>query len=122
MNFLMMPQELEVWYVLPALRRALANILVNTHNLSQIEVARKLGITKSAVSQYLSAKRAKEISFTRDIKTEIAKSAKKIVERDATPAKELYHLCGVIRKKGYLCGVHRKMTRTEKSCTICLNR
>jgi len=61
------PCELIVWYVLPAIRREFARVLVKEFNLTQREAARKLGVTESAVSQYLKSKRGKEMKFNQEI-------------------------------------------------------
>lgn len=45
-------------YILPLFRSLVAKELVNTHNLTQIEAAKKLGTTQAAISQYVRAKRA----------------------------------------------------------------
>lgn len=45
-------------YVLPVFRSLVAKELVNSHNLTQIEAAQKLGTTQAAISQYLNSKRA----------------------------------------------------------------
>jgi predicted transcriptional regulator len=45
-------------YVLPVFRAFVAKELVNTHNLTQVETAKKLGTTQAAISQYISSKRA----------------------------------------------------------------
>ncbi len=45
-------------YILPIFRSLVAKELVNTHNLTQIEAAKKLGSTRAAISQYVRAKRA----------------------------------------------------------------
>ena len=47
------PCELIVWYVLPMIRREMADELVTVHNMSQAEVARKFDVTDAAVSQYI---------------------------------------------------------------------
>jgi len=73
-----LPQEIEVWYVIPALRRELAKALTLKHKLSQKEAAELLGISEAAVSQYIKEKRAKQIKFTRQDKKEIEKTAKKM--------------------------------------------
>ena len=51
------PCELVVWYVLPMIRRGLADELVDRHHLKQADVARLYGVTDSAVSTYRSKKR-----------------------------------------------------------------
>ncbi len=47
------PCEIVTKHVLPALRAMLVRDLVKRHKLTQAEVAKKLGITQPAVSQYL---------------------------------------------------------------------
>ena len=66
-----MPQEIEVRYILPAIRRELARIFIQEHNLSQKEAANVLGLTEAAISQYLHYKRAKEVVFSDIIVNEI---------------------------------------------------
>ncbi|MBA3044390.1 helix-turn-helix domain-containing protein, partial [archaeon] len=48
-----MPCEVIIWYILPGIRREITKSLLK-NGLSQREVAKKLGITDAAVSQYLS--------------------------------------------------------------------
>ncbi len=45
-------------YVMPAYRALIAEELVHTHKLTQVETAKKLGTTQAAISQYLNSKRA----------------------------------------------------------------
>lgn len=66
----MMPQEVEVWYVLPSIRRELAKVMktkvvtrINEdgekvdHKVTQKEIARMLGVTEPAITQYLLKKK-----------------------------------------------------------------
>lgn len=53
------PCEHVVRHVLPAVRALIAKHLVENYGLSQVEAARKLGITQAAVSFYLNSKRGK---------------------------------------------------------------
>ena len=69
-----MPQEIEVRYILPAIRRDFAKILVKEKEKSQKEAADILDITEAAVSQYIHNKRAKEVVFSEDVSNEIRKS------------------------------------------------
>jgi len=66
-----MPQEVEVRYILPAIRRELARIFIQEHKLAQKEAAKILGLTEAAVSQYQHFKRAKEVVFSEGIVKEI---------------------------------------------------
>jgi uncharacterized protein len=45
-------------YVMPIFRSCIAKELVNTHKLTQVEAAQKLGTTQAAISQYINSKRA----------------------------------------------------------------
>ena len=65
---MMLPQEIEVWYMLPAIRKEFALTLIR-HELSQKEVAKLLGVTEAAVSQYKSEKRAHGLEFNEHIKS-----------------------------------------------------
>ncbi len=76
-------------YVLPVFRSMVAKELITTHNLTQIEVAQKLGTTQAAISQYINSKRAiKGIKqFEQDLPRiqEIAKiTAKRLANRETS--------------------------------------
>ena len=73
-----LPCENIIWYGIPVIRRELAFCLINQFGLSQKEAADKLGITPSAVSQYISKKRGKITILDEKIIEEINLSAKKI--------------------------------------------
>jgi len=63
-----LPQEIEVWYIIPAIRRKLAKILTEEYGLTQEKAANILGVSKAAVCQYLSKKRAMNVKFPSGIK------------------------------------------------------
>lgn len=65
-----LPCQTIVWDVLPAIRAAIAEELINC-GLSQQEVAKELDMAPSAVSQYLSKKRGYRIVFDEDVKKSI---------------------------------------------------
>ena len=56
----LMPQEIELWYIYPSLRKEIAKFMIKNHSLKQKEVADKLGVTKAAVSHYVNEKRSKK--------------------------------------------------------------
>ena len=60
-----LPQELEIWYLIPALRRELTKIFISDFKLSQKKISEILGITESAVSQYQNSKRAQDLKFAK---------------------------------------------------------
>ena len=51
-------QELEVWYILPAIRKAFAIEMIR-QGIPQKRIAVLLGVTSAAISQYKNDKRAK---------------------------------------------------------------
>ncbi len=107
------PCELIVWYVLPALRREFARVLVKEFNLTQREAAKKLGVTESAVSQYLKFKRGKEMKFNQEIIDEIEKSVKEILksEKDSLTIEKTCSVCALIRDHGVLDELNKKKSR-----------
>jgi predicted transcriptional regulator len=72
-----LPQKTELLYAIPAIRKELVSLL-QKKNLNDSDIAKKLGITKSAVSQYKHGKRAKKFAFPQDIKKSLYISAEKI--------------------------------------------
>ncbi|TET12217.1 MAG: hypothetical protein E3J86_00775, partial [Candidatus Thorarchaeota archaeon] len=94
----MMPQEVEVWYVLPAIRRELAKVMktkvvqradvdgeVKEHKITQKEIARMLGVTEPAITQYLLKKKDKrsrgdQVKMPDQILREIDKSADTMIK------------------------------------------
>lgn len=111
-------QEMEVWYIIPALRREMA-IELRKRSVSQSAAAGLLGITEAAVSQYISGKRGKDVRFGKSVKSEIRKSSE-AVQKGANAMEELHRLTTLCRKNGVLCRVHRKMGNAPKGCRICL--
>ena len=116
-----MPQELEVWYLIPALRKELAKVFIAEYKIKQKEVAKYLGITEAAVSQYLKSKRGNEIKFSKEDMSEIKKSAKEIIEKKGDITKEIYNLCVLLSKSKVMCNFHRlRDKKISKNCDVCL--
>lgn len=116
-----MPQEIEVWYLLPALRREVAKSLIEKHNLSQKKVATILGITEAAISQYLSSKRGVEIKFSPEEKKLIEKASNNIIKDPEQVMNHLYKLSREFRGSDFLCKLHRKHdAHIGKDCRLCM--
>ena len=127
-----LPIEIEYWYVLPVLRRELAKSLKELGKLRQKEIAKILGISESAVSQYLKGTRAtldsdtgEEISFPNWLQQSIVASTKNILaKKDDTMTflSEMNDLIQEIRSKptSFLCKVHRAFGVVESDCTLCV--
>ena len=116
-----MPQEIEVWYLLPALRKELARVFVDDHNLTQKEAAKMLGITESAISQYRKSKRGGELKFTAKDNSIIKIYAEKMLKDKEHVTKYLYNLCVEFRGSKTLCELHKKHdAELPEQCKICI--
>ncbi|MBI2107569.1 hypothetical protein HYU10_00135 [Candidatus Woesearchaeota archaeon] len=116
-----MPQEIEVRYILPAIRRELARILVEEKGKSQKKASKLLDVTEAAISQYLHMKRAKEVIFSPEVIEEIRKSADILT---ATPTRqrligEMYRISNLTDVRQILCGIHRSQSKDLESCNVC---
>ena len=115
-----MPQEIEVWYLIPSIRRELAKTLLEKHNINQKKISEILGITESAVSQYLKAKRGSEMKFDGGEIQLIEDAARRIVSQKLEANKEIYKLCVSFRGGESLCEFHKQQDSTiEKDCDLC---
>ncbi len=99
--------EVEVWYGLPALRAALAKAL-KTRGKTQKQIAHTLGITESAVSQYLTGKRGMSRLPLRIVK-EIDVSADRMLNASSgVVVSELMRLVHLLRETRVICDLHRQ--------------
>lgn len=112
-----MPQEIGVWYILPAIRKELAFEL-NKQGLKQTEIAVRLGITKAAVSQYLANKRASNVKFGPRIKEQIKYSAKQIIS-GSNVMKEIFEIEKLLKRSKIYC---KMCIHGKESCNICCEK
>ena len=119
-----MPQEIEVRYILPAIRRELARIFIKEHRLSQKEAAKMLGLTEAAISQYQHSKRAKEVVFSDAVVSEIRKSADKILANKDNKQRligEIYRISNLTKVRQVLCDIHRAQSKDLENCNVCFD-
>lgn len=114
-----LPQEIEVWYILPALRREFAKVFIKEHKLNQKRVAELLQITEAAVSQYISGKRASQVRFGKDVLAEIRKSAKRVVKGDVQLFTELERISKHLTVKQVVCEMCRTSNAGLGECNVC---
>lgn len=106
-----LPQEIEVWYIIPAIRKELAKIFIKKYKLTQEKAAKILGVSKAAVCQYMSRKRADKIKFPPRIKKEFEESAKRIIDNNQIVVKEILRLLDVIKKSRCSCHICKKYNK-----------
>jgi predicted transcriptional regulator len=107
----LLPQEIEVWYIIPKIRKELASLFVKEYKLSYEKAGDILGISKAAVSQYLSNKRANKIKLSTDMNKEIAKSAKLIMNKESNGLKEIERLLTVMKTNKCACDVCKQYNK-----------
>lgn len=122
MTKLIFPQELEVWYLLPAIRKRVALGLIET-GLSQKDIAKLMFITEAAISQYKKDKRANDDFLGTKFDEEIKRSIHKIKSNNQFFFPEVMRLNSLVKDSGVLCSLHKSKTTIELPCSNCeLNR
>ena len=114
------PQELEVWYIIPAIRRELALSMKN-NGMKQVEIADKLGVTKSAITQYINHSRASQINFSEKIKAMINDAVNSINNKMDT-MREIQKILVLARNESLVCQVHRSMDKDFENCNVCFEK
>jgi predicted transcriptional regulator len=144
----MMPQEVEVWYVLPALRRELAKVMktksvprmgedgkTKDHKITQKEIAKMLGVTEPAITQYLLKKKGRrsrgdQVVIPERFLPDLEQSADAMISQYEKKGsdddmfeimtREINRLIKVIRDDGAMCDIHRKFSAHVKDkCSAC---
>ncbi len=121
---LIFPQEIEVWYVLPLIRRKIALKMVEK-GLQQKQVAKIMGITPAAVCQYKTEKRAKDDFFDDDMNKELEVAVKNIIKNNKALAEEIIKLNNSAKSKGIVCKIYKEkcaLKGMEGKCAYCKNK
>ena len=126
---LKLPCELVTEHLLPIVRRLLANELVKGHGVSQVQVARALGVTQPAVSNYLSSelrlRRPRMAEGLEDAGLMVRALAEDLVGERLTQVGAMRRICGLcaqMRSRGPLCAVHGEDVPSIQPdrCSFCL--
>jgi predicted transcriptional regulator len=115
---LVQPQEVIVWYILPAIRREITNSLINDYHLPQKEIAKRFGLTEPAISQYKKGARG-DIELSSEIKKKVKEAARNIAEEDCRAPREVQRVLKYIQREGFLCEFHRKYGLVHEGCDMC---
>lgn len=118
------PCEIVSRYVLPAIRALIARRLIEQYGYTQLDTAKILGMTQSAMSRYIALERGGKIKVTKKINKLINDIAKNIVKGNLSQEKlikKLCYTCETFKKSGEFCKIHREFSPTiPKTCKICL--
>jgi predicted transcriptional regulator len=92
--------------IIPTIRALIAKDLCSKYGFTQIEAAKKLGITQAAISQYISLKRGgkklRKIKALPEVKSLIKEISKGIAEEKISEkdlSNKICLICKTIRKK-----------------------
>jgi uncharacterized protein len=113
----MMPQEIEVWYLMPAIRKELS-VSMHDMGMKQKRIAQILGLTPSAISQYIKDKRGNQ-ALKEEFKIIINDAALQLSEgKPLIPI--MKKLSEEARKMGILCELHKKYDpNIPRRCKLC---
>jgi uncharacterized protein len=118
MSIALHPQEVEVFYILPAIRKELS-IVLKAQGRNQKEIAKMLGVTEAAVSQYLNAKRATDVSFPHELKEQIRAAAAKITD-PTTMITQVQTILATAKQDRFICKMHEQVTNDiPRGCDLC---
>jgi len=113
----LLPQEIEVWYLIPVLRKELS-VSLKKKGLSQKEIADLLGLTPAAVSQYIKEKRGKD-NIPDSLKLLIEIYSNKIIRDEENRNFYFLELSKKAVSCGYLCYLHKKHEVIQDNCRLC---
>jgi predicted transcriptional regulator len=110
------------------------------HKITQKEIARMLGVTEPAITQYLLRKkgqrsRGDQVSLPNEILREIDKSADSMIEEYEKArlredqdifqvmTKEINRIIRVMRDAGVMCDIHKEFcAHVDDECDACTSR
>ncbi|HXX87292.1 MAG TPA: helix-turn-helix domain-containing protein [Candidatus Acidoferrum sp.] len=125
---MILPCEVAVKSVVPAVKSLVATQLIEEHGLKQDEVAKILGISQSAVSRYTRKNRGQviKVSDIDDIRPLIDKMTALLLDGRYQGHQFLAYFCQtceLVRKSSLMCPFCRKMdTNAEiRRCRFCLD-
>ena len=123
---MLLPCEVAVRSLVPALRSAIARELTQTYGLKQRDVARLLGVTQTAVSKY--TRHVRGIVLKVEDVEEVQPTLKEIVVSLANGRMSKYELvakfcvaCEILRRKGLMCELCRLSDPSidVQQCFVC---
>ena len=115
-----------VRYILPAIRAQIAKELIEKHGLRRSEVAKKMGITPAAVTQYLERVRGgiamDLVESSEEVAEMVSKTAEGLVKNELSVYDVLGKFCEVcraMRASGLICEMHKEMLPALKAMETC---
>lgn len=125
---MLVPCEVAVKCVLPAVRAMTAKQLMAEHGLNQAQAAKLLGLSQPAISLYSRRMRGKAIDLEQDVQVTALISGlaaslaeENISHREFIP--KFCEICRTVRSKGLLCKMHKAFDPAinVEECGLCTN-
>jgi predicted transcriptional regulator len=124
---MLVPCEIAVKCVLPAVRAMTAKQLMKEHGLKQAEAAKLLGLSQPAISLYNRKIRGQALNLEND--REVTKLIEKLADslakgglsyKDSIP--RFCEICRTIRAKGLICEMHKASDPSIdiEECRLCI--
>jgi predicted transcriptional regulator len=123
---LLLPCEVGVKVVLPAIRALMARTIVEKHGMKERQAAEILGLSQSAISRYTSKNRGNTITIENvpEVQTLIDQMIN-LLMHNAHQKNEILELfcqtCIIIREKGLICDLCQEKTGGTdlETCDFC---
>ncbi len=126
MSDLILPCEVGVKTVLPAVKAIMARQIVEKHGLNEQQTAELLGLSQSAVSRYLGRERGNLLSIEDSTEilaliTQMVTSLIKEPDNKTEILKLFCQTCQAVRERGLMCpNCQKEMPRTwAENCLFC---
>jgi predicted transcriptional regulator len=126
---MLLPSEIEAKSLIPAIRSILARKLIKDFSLKEEEVARVLGVTQAAVSNYVRGTRgdaqlAAKLAAVEEVRRMVDDIARDLAANKAyTPSTmaKFVQLCNYMRYTFIICDVHHSIESNidSKVCEQC---
>ena len=124
---MLLPCEVGVQTVLPAIRALMARTMVEKHGMKEKQAANLLGLSQSAISRYTTKDRGNIITIENvpEVQTLIDQIINLLLYGKPHQTTEILELlcqtCKVIREKGLMCEFCKTKTQENivEVCTFC---
>ncbi|MBN1244739.1 helix-turn-helix domain-containing protein [Candidatus Bathyarchaeota archaeon] len=124
---MLLPCEVGVQTVLPAIRALMARTILEKHGMKEKQVAEVLGLSQSAISRYTTKNRGNILTIENvpEVQTLIDQMINLLLYEKQHQTTEILELlcqtCKIIREKGLMCELCQKKTRENlvEICAFC---
>ncbi len=122
------PCEVVMQFVLPAMRKEMVLYFVSEKKIRQRQIAKLLGITDAAVSQYVKGKRGNYFKFDEKAKKKIYKMCEALLDHYNKHRKDhkghefmvdACEICKELRSSKALCHLHNEVGIDIGNCKAC---